>query len=232
MPVWNITPFLMLYLIMLQWKSIRSGLRAKWNTGLNSRAGWLERTFLANILDSCFNVQLESLWNSMNSVQTYKEAQEASVRAKIFPLLQQCCRASSFFFFFLPQGFSKSEKGEASGSSMQRMSHRILFCKLQSDSDKQQLIIYVPRKVLEAGSHSLFALGFTSLVFWVLEYLIHWITWRFVSLCVFNFLSIPSLPPLLDTHRCQSMINKPKIVIWQILPVRVFGTSAFCRGRK
>lgn len=100
MPVWNITPFLMLYLIMLQWKSIRSGLRAKWNTGLNSRAGWLERTFLANILDSCFNVQLESLWNSMNSIQTYKEAQEASVRAKIFPLLQQCCRASSFFFFF------------------------------------------------------------------------------------------------------------------------------------
>lgn len=70
-----------------------------------------------------------------------------------------------FFFFFLPQGFSKSEKGEASGSSIQRMSRRIFFCKLQSDSDKQQLIIYVPRKVLEAGSHSLFALGFTSLVF-------------------------------------------------------------------
>lgn len=70
-----------------------------------------------------------------------------------------------FFFFFLPQGFSKSEKGEASGSSIQRMSCRILFCKLQSDSDKQQLIIYVPRKVLEAGAHSLFALGFTSLVF-------------------------------------------------------------------
>lgn len=148
-----------------------------------------------------------------------------------------CCSSAAeparfFFFFFLPQGFSKSEKGEASGSSIQRMSRRIFFCKLQSDSDKQQLIIYVPRKVLEAGAHSLFALGFTSLVFWVLEYLIHWITWRFVSLCVFNFLSIPSLPPLLDTHRCQSMINKPKIVIWQILPVRVFGTSAFCRGRK
>lgn len=92
-----------------------------------------------------------------------------------------------FFFFFFPQRFST---GEASGMAAAKglaVGNCFAHCKVVWISSGSSPSIHIMVRVPKASHHFQFVLGFTSLVFWVLECLTNLITRIFVWVFCFFF---------------------------------------------